>query len=119
MSEKSYKGGCQCGAVRYTVDKLDLDHTITCNCSRCQKLGSVLAFTPRDNFVLKSGENNLTEYLFNAQKIRHQFCKTCGIQSFAYGEMPDGAKMAAINVNCLDDIDPRSLIPQHVDGKSR
>ncbi|WP_280634633.1 hypothetical protein [Thalassospira sp. A3_1] len=28
-----------------------------------------------------------------------------------------GAKMAAINVNCLDDVDPRSLTPHHVDGK--
>ncbi|OSQ28814.1 GFA family protein [Thalassospira sp. MCCC 1A03138] len=118
MSEKSYNGGCQCGAVRYRVDKLDLDKSITCNCSRCQKLGSVLAFTPRDNFILKSGGQNLTEYLFNDKKISHQFCKTCGIQSFAYGQLPDGSKMAAINVNCLDDVDPRSLTPHHVDGKS-
>lgn len=92
MSEKSYKGGCQCGAVRYRVDKLDLDKSITCNCSRCQKLGSVLAFTPRDNFVLKSGGQNLTEYLFNDKKISHQFCKTCGIQALPMANCPTAAK---------------------------
>jgi len=46
MSEQHYKGSCQCGAVTFETD-VDLDNTITCNCSRCQRLGSVLAFTPR------------------------------------------------------------------------
>ncbi|HEX5421502.1 MAG TPA: GFA family protein [Gammaproteobacteria bacterium] len=117
MPVKHYKGGCQCGAVTYEVDA-DLDHTITCNCSRCQRLGAVLAFAPRSSFQLKSGEQNLSEYLFNKKQIRHLFCKTCGIESFAFGAMPDGSPIAAINVNCLESVDPRSLSSEHVDGRS-
>ena len=117
MAEAHYTGGCQCGAVAYDVD-IDLDNTITCNCSRCRKMGFVLAFTARDAFRLKSGESALTEYLFNKQAIRHLFCKVCGVESFAYGAMPDGSPVAAINVNCLDGVDPRSLNSQHVDGRS-
>ena len=45
MGEQHYTGGCQCGAVRLEAD-LDLDRVMTCNCSRCQRLGSVLTFTP-------------------------------------------------------------------------
>ncbi|MFY9828017.1 MAG: GFA family protein, partial [Rhodoplanes sp.] len=45
MTSKHYTGGCQCGAVRYEVTA-DLDNTVTCNCSRCGKLGSILAFAP-------------------------------------------------------------------------
>lgn len=116
MSEKHYKGGCQCGAVAYEVD-VDLDNTMTCNCSRCQAMGFVLAFTPYDNFDLKSGDDNLTEYRFNKKEIHHKFCKTCGVESFAIGEQ-DGAKMAAINVNCLEGVNPRDLESQHVDGRS-
>jgi hypothetical protein len=117
MAMLHYHGGCQCGAVTYEVD-IDLDRTITCNCSRCQKLGLVLAFTPKDKFTLKSGESSLTEYRFNAKKIQHLFCSVCGVQSFAYGAMPDGSSVAAINVNCLDGVEPRALKSQPVDGRS-
>jgi len=117
MSEKHYSGSCQCGAVVFEVDA-DLDGTITCNCSRCQRLGSVLSFTPRTKFTLKSGQGNLTEYLFNKNRIKHQFCKTCGIEPFAFAEGRDGTPMAAVNVNCLDGVEPRALKSKHVDGKS-
>jgi hypothetical protein len=117
MANEHYEGGCQCGAVTFEVD-VDLDNTITCNCSRCQRLGAVLAFAPRSSFELKSGEQNLSEYLFNKRQIRHLFCKTCGIESFAFGAMPDGSPIAAINVNCLEGVEPRSLSSKHVDGRS-
>ena len=115
--DKHYRGGCQCGAVSFEVD-LDLGSTITCNCSRCQPLGVVLAFAPRDRFTLHEGAENLTEYRFNTHEIAHLFCKTCGIQSFSFGRMPDGTEIAAINLNTLDGVDPRALSPSHVDGRS-
>ena len=116
MPVQHYHGGCQCGAVRYEVDT-DLDQTITCNCSRCQRLGSVLSFAPRDKFKLLSGEENLTEYPFNTHTIRHLFCQTCGIQSFSYSAKPDGTLMAAINANCLDGVEPRQLNSQTFNGR--
>jgi hypothetical protein len=43
---------------------------------------------------------------------------TCGIQSFAIGTQPkSGAKMAAINVRCVDGIDVDSLKVKKVDGR--
>jgi hypothetical protein len=36
--KKTYTGGCQCGKVRYEV-QADIGEVITCNCSRCRKLG--------------------------------------------------------------------------------
>ncbi|MDB5457950.1 MAG: aldehyde-activating protein, partial [Caulobacter sp.] len=56
-----HAGGCQCGRVRYEVE-VALDDTITCNCSRCGKLGSVLTFAPAEAFTLLSGEDALSEY---------------------------------------------------------
>jgi hypothetical protein len=114
-----YAGGCQCGAVRYRVEAT-LDGAVTCNCSRCQRLGAVFAFAPRAGFVLERGEGETTEYLFNRQVISHRFCRTCGIESFAYGAMPDGTAIVAINVNCLDGVDPRAIAAtaHHYDGRS-
>lgn len=113
----SHQGGCQCGRVRFKVE-VELEGLIACNCSRCGKLGSILAFAGGDAFELESGEDALTEYRFNTHKISHLFCETCGIQSFGRGIAPDGREMVAINVRCLDGIDVFALQPRPVDGKS-
>jgi hypothetical protein len=112
-----HEGGCQCGRVRYAVE-VELNQLIACNCSRCAKLGSVLAFTPASAFELKQGEDALTEYRFNTHKIAHLFCRRCGTESFARGSGPDGNEMAAINVRCLDEVDVFALEPHKFDGKS-
>lgn len=117
MAIQHYHGSCQCGAVDFDVD-VDLDNTVTCNCSRCKRLGSVLAFTGHDMFKLNSGDDSLTAYEFNKHRIKHLFCKTCGIESFAYGAKPDGSAMVAVNANCLDGVDPRSLHSHAYDGAS-
>ena len=118
MTTQHYSGGCQCGRVRYEVD-VDLDGAVTCNCSRCERIGSTLAFAPVDRFTLLKGEGAMTEYLFASGTIHHLFCTTCGVESFARGSMPDGTPMVAVNANCLDGIDPRSLKTTHFDGASR
>jgi hypothetical protein len=114
----THQGGCQCGEVRYTVE-VELDNLIACNCSRCGKLGSILAFAPASAFTLQRGEDALTEYRFNSHKISHPFCRTCGIESFGRATRPDGVEMTAINVRCLDDVDVFALKPHPFDGKSR
>jgi hypothetical protein len=115
MAEQRYHGSCQCGAIDFDVT-LSLDNPVACNCSRCRRLGSVLAFAPRESFTLNTDPAALTEYLFNRREIRHQFCRVCGIEPFAYGQMPDGTAMVAINLNCLDSVDARALSPMHHDG---
>lgn len=118
MSDKTFEGGCHCGAVRYRVSGLELDGLITCNCSRCSKLGSILSFVPAESFSLLKGEDYLTDYQFNKKVIHHLFCSICGVQSFSRGVSQDGAPMVAINVRCLDDIDLESLSTTMWDGKS-
>ena len=118
MATQHYHGSCQCGAVAFEAD-VDLDNTITCNCSRCQRLGSVLAFAPQDGFTLLRGEDQMTEYLFNKHVVHHLFCKTCGIEGFARGKGPDGKEMVAVNVNCLAGVDPRALQSKHYNGRDK
>ena len=116
--KQNHMGGCQCGKVRFEV-ALDLDQpVISCNCSRCGRLGSLLSFAPADEFRLISGEGDMTEYQFNKHAIHHLFCSTCGIQSFARGVNPKtGAEMAAVNVRCVDGVDLDALKVHKVNGK--
>lgn len=114
---KTYTGGCHCGAVKYQAE-LDLSKTIACNCSICAKQGLWLAFADMSKFKLLSGEETLRDYQFNKKQIHHRFCTVCGVESFANGEAPDGTKMYAVNVRCLDDVDISHLTPSPFDGKS-
>ena len=113
---KLHAGGCHCGKIRYEV-KAAVDTVIGCNCSMCSKKGSLLTFVDESAFTLKSGEDSLTDYLFNKHVVHHNFCRVCGVTSFARGAKPDGTKMVAINVRCLDDFDLDALTVKMHDGK--
>ena len=113
---QTYTGGCQCGQVKYEVTA-DIEEVAACNCSRCGRLGSLFTFVPASDFTLKSGKDAVTDYQFNRRVFHHLFCATCGIQSYAVGTRDDGTEVVAINVRCLDGIDPRQFKIKTVDGK--
>jgi hypothetical protein len=109
----TYSGGCHCGAVRYEVEA-DLTNVLECNCSHCSKKGLLLNFVDTDKFKLLNGADNLSEYFFNKKSIRHLFCKTCGVQSFAQGVT---FPKVALNVRCLDGVDIKNLTLTPYNGK--
>lgn len=116
---KTYTGGCHCGQVRYEA-KLDLTQPmVSCNCSICQKTGTLLGFAPASQFTLLSGNERLTDYQFGKKSIHHLFCSTCGVRSFARGRAPDGQEMAAINVRCLDGVDLDTVKAMPFNGRDR
>lgn len=118
MSASMQRGGCHCGAVRYSVEIDPGAEAIACNCSICGRSGSYLQFVAPAQFTLETGEDNLTDYQFNKHAIHHLFCKTCGIKSFARGQGPRGP-MVAINVRCLDGIDTFHVPTKQYDGRAR
>lgn len=112
-----HTGSCHCGAVRYTAE-LDLSQPVmSCNCSMCGRSGTLLAFAPAESFTLETGADSLTDYQFHKHVIHHLFCKVCGIKAFARGTGPGGKEMAAVNVRCLEGVDPAALQIKQVDGK--
>ncbi|UXR65443.1 GFA family protein [Bdellovibrio bacteriovorus] len=114
---QKHQGSCHCGKVKFEATGA-FNEVISCNCSMCQRKGTLLAFVPETQFTLLSGADSLTDYQFGKKKIHHTFCSTCGVTSFATGETPDGTKMKAINVRCLEGIDLKALTVQECDGRS-
>lgn len=113
----TYTGGCHCGAVRYQVN-MELQSLMACNCSRCSKLGWLMAFVPAADFTLLQGEDKLTDYRFNKEIIAHLFCRVCGVESFARGKNHDGSDAVAVNVRCLDNIDVKAFEVKEFDGRA-
>lgn len=118
MAEQRYTGSCHCGTLQFDVE-LDLEQTVVCNCSICTKRAFIWAFAPANRFNWNAGEEATEEYLFHKHAISHRFCRRCGVEPFAFGVAPDGARTAAINVRCLDGVDANALKPRLIDGASR
>lgn len=116
-NETKFTGSCHCGTVWFETVMQPPTSGMVCNCSHCHRKGFVLAFIPRNNFTLTSGADNLTEYRFNKKQIAHQFCKTCGVQCFAYGSDQEGNETVAINLRTVDSIDTDTLEIQKFNGK--
>lgn len=113
-----YAGSCHCGNVRYEVEG-EIQSAMACNCSMCQRKGSLLWFVPREHFKLLSEESAARSYEFNKHVIKHRFCPICGIHPYADGSDAKGNRMAAINVRCLEGIDLDQIPVTHFDGRSR
>lgn len=114
---QTYIGGCHCGQVTFEV-AMELNEAIECNCSHCAIKGLLLAFVPANQFILLTGEKNLSEYRFNKKVIAHMFCATCGVEPFGRGKDQSDAPTVAVNVRCLADVDLVHLKRVPFDGKS-
>ena len=112
-----YRGSCHCGRVAFDVEGT-IGQGLACNCSMCQRRGSLLWFVPRDAFRLRTPEDAASTYTFNKHVIEHRFCPVCGIHPFGEGTDPKGNKMAAINIRCLEGIDLAAIPVKMFDGRA-
>lgn len=116
---KTYRGSCHCGAVTFEAD-LDLAQpSFRCNCSICRRTRFWPAVAKPEGFRLKTGESELTKYVFGGKKNFHFFCKHCGVRAFGVGNETPVGKMYGVNLGCLADVSEEELskIPIiHVDG---
>ena len=114
---ETYKGGCHCGAVQYELTT-ELNGAMECNCSICAKRGALWAFAKPEQVTMLKGDAVLSDYQFGKKRIHHLFCDNCGVGSFSRGTGPNGNVSYAINVRCLEGVDPSKLKITPFDGKS-
>ena len=78
MSERTWSGGCQCGAVRYELS-VRPDNSCICHCRMCQKqFGSffgAFAGSHRDNFKVTRGK---LAHFQSSDDADRGFCCDCG-----------------------------------------
>jgi hypothetical protein len=111
------QGSCHCGAIRFTAQGVP-DSGLACNCSICQRRGSLLWFLPQSAFTLQTDPAAVANYTFNKHAIQHRFCARCGIHVYGEGKQPDGTLMVAVNLRCLEDFDLAAVPVHHYDGRA-
>ena len=94
---------CHCGAVELEVNN-DLDIIKQCNCSICKRKNAKMAMVSKESLSITKGEEYLTSYKFNTMIAEHFFCKICGI--YTHHNRRSDPNGAAVNIGCIDAIDP-------------
>jgi hypothetical protein len=112
-----HRASCHCGNVAIEVEGT-IQGVISCNCSICQRKGSLLWFVPRAQATLLTDDANAATYLFNKHLIRHRFCKACGMHPYAEGKDPKGNAMVAVNIRCIEGIDLAAVPVTPYDGRA-
>src|SRR6185295_13236878 len=100
-------GGCQCGAVRYTLFEQPGNPHI-CHCRMCQKaFGSFFApltGVPQEKFELTRGELSIFK---SSDQTERGFCRNCGTPlTFHYVHSP----RIAVSIGSLDE--PEKIEPK-------
>ena len=112
--ERTYRGGCHCGRVRFEV-RGNLERVSECNCSICTKKAYVHWIVPRSAFRLLTKSDDIASYAFNTKTARHLFCPNCGVAPFYIPRSdPEGFD---INVRCLEGVNLAKLEYDHFDGR--
>ena len=98
------KGGCLCGAVRYTAEADPTSATI-CHCRDCQKFtGSVFAAlvrVPKEAMTIEGTLKTFTSLGGSGNPILRHFCPECG--SSIAEEPGTRPGMIILNVGTFDD----------------
>ena len=113
-----YHGSCHCGNIKFTVEG-NIESALSCNCSICQRKGSLLSFYPENQFTLLTNGDNVGTYLFNKHVIQHKFCQICGVSPYAQANDPQGNPTVALNIRCLEDFELEKIPVHHFNGRDR
>lgn len=113
--QKTYTGGCHCGAVKFRVTSV-LAGILDCNCSICTKEGFLHLIVEPDRFELLTDRAALSTYTFGTGTAKHHFCATCGMHPFYIPRShPDKID---VNVRCIDGLDLGTLEITPYDGQN-
>jgi len=101
MTERTLKGSCLCGAVRYTVTG-EPQRFYHCHCSRCRKAtgtGHATNLFVKGRLTWDSGEELIRRYKPpQAERFTNAFCTSCGARVPRFIEQQGGHRSAGTDL---------------------
>ncbi|KAL2015123.1 hypothetical protein VTK56DRAFT_6219 [Thermocarpiscus australiensis] len=81
-SSGTYKAGCHCGYIKFSVTltpALPQTKVLNCNCSACTRFGYLLVYPEASSVTWHNDSRaRCSNYRFNTKEKDQMFCKHCG-----------------------------------------
>lgn len=113
--DQLYRGGCHCGALRFSFRGPEQLAVIECNCSICSMSGYLHVTVPHAAFELLTALDARAEYTFGTGAARHWFCHHCGIKS--YYQPRSHPDCYSVNLRCIEGGSARLGLLERFDGR--
>jgi hypothetical protein len=106
MSDKTYTGGCHCGAVKYKATG-PLRDIVICHCGECQRLNGSAGWHSRAmNDRLSVTEDRGLAWYQITDRARRGYCRECGSPLFWQIDEQDSTGIVAGSLDDASDIEP-------------
>jgi hypothetical protein len=106
MSALTHSGGCQCGAVRYTITG-EILYPHVCHCRMCQKASGnyalLLGGAARRDFAITRGE---PQWFQSSKIVRRGFCGQCGTPLFFDAPSGDSINVTLGSLDKPGEVEP-------------
>ncbi|HTT43019.1 MAG TPA: hypothetical protein VMG33_08105 [Steroidobacteraceae bacterium] len=118
------RGGCHCGALRFTLEWPGEPATImarACGCSFCVKHGGVWTSCPQGVLRVSVPPHAALEgYAFGTRTAQFHVCSRCGVVPLVTSRI-EGTLYAVVNVNSFEDFARQRLTvaPASFDGEGQ
>ena len=101
-----WTGGCQCGAVRYEIEPLEVLTLYCCHCRECQRqaasgFGMSMLLRRRGFRLLRGALRNWSRPADSGGVNCANFCPSCGVRIFHEGG--EGSAVISLKAGSLDD----------------
>ena len=117
-TNRTLRGSCHCGAVKFQVQADPAQGASRCNCSVCTKLGALGGIVKPEAFELMTPEAELGVYEWGAKISKRYFCQACGTHCFGRGHLAEiGGDFVSFSYNTIDDFELSELSVVHWDGR--
>jgi hypothetical protein len=107
MRQRTYKGGCLCGAIRYRAEGKAKDET-NCHCTQCRR-ASGAPFVAWATFPMEKVHfEKEPRYFTSSQRAKRGFCPDCGTPlTFLLNNVPEEIDLTIASLDDPEDIVPK------------
>jgi hypothetical protein len=94
-------GHCHCGAIRVILEPnrpLEELALRACRCGFCRRHGAATTSDPRSFLHIEAAPGSVNHYRFGRRAADVILCEECGVYVASTLELPDGGRLATLNV---------------------
>ncbi len=116
MKANLIKSSCHCGTLKLEINAEPPTFLTNCNCSICQRYGSLHAYFHPDEVKILTKPNTTQEYSWGDKGLAFVRCGDCGCYSYWRSLDPKFTDRMGVNARLFTNLEIDKIRTRHFDG---